>query len=328
MVTSVRWGVLGAANIARTQLIPAIRRSGAGEVLAVSSASGGARQYAAELDIPRHYASHDDLLADADIDAVYIPLPNTLHVPWIIRAAQAGKHVLCEKPIALSADDLAAAEDACETAGVQLAEAFMYRHHPQLTRAGELVAEGAIGDVVAVDAEFHHNLQRTDPPNIRLRPDLGGGALTDIGCYPVDLLSMLLAGEPQDLTAVAVRDEPGGVDTRLVGSARYGEVAATFRCSLDAAFLARATIIGSEGTLELPDVFRADRTDGRARMRIERPGEEPVAEMVDGDQYGAQALAFAERVVTGEPDLDGAALTRRTTATLERIAHAAGLDWP
>src|SRR4051794_9609115 len=148
-VESVRWGVLGAARIAREQVIPAIRRSGCGEVLAVSSASGRSGSYAEDLGIPRAYDAHEELLADPDVDAVYIALPNALHASWIVRAARAGKHVLCEKPLVLGSGELEEVEAAVEEAGVHLAEAFMYRHHPQLTTVRELIAGGEIGDLVA-----------------------------------------------------------------------------------------------------------------------------------------------------------------------------------
>jgi D-xylose 1-dehydrogenase (NADP+, D-xylono-1,5-lactone-forming) len=326
-LSDIRWGVLGAARIARKAVIPAIRRAGAGEVVAVASASGNAERFAADLEIPRAYASYDELLADPEVDAVYIALPNVFHAEWILAAARAGKHVLCEKPIVLSTAELDAVTDACANAGVQLAEAFMYRHHPQLQRLRELIDAGAIGDLVTVEASFHFDLARSEPLDIRLRPDLGGGVLRDIGCYPVDLLGWLTGTEPDELGVVAHRDRPGGADTRLSVAARYGDVTATLHCSFDAPFRAEARLIGTVGTIELPDVFRADRRGGIARIRIERDGDLSVVE-VEGDQYGAQATAFARRVTDGVDDPAGAALTRRTAATLERIATAAGLVVP
>ena len=326
-MSDIRWGVLGAARIARKAVIPAIRRAGAGEVVAVASASGNAERFAAEVGIPRAYASYDELLADPEVDAVYIALPNVYHARWILAAARARKHVLCEKPIVLAAAELQTVTAACADAGVQLAEAFMYRHHPQLPRLRELLDAGTIGELVTVEAAFHFTLPRSEPPDIRLRPDLGGGALRDIGCYPVDLLGWLTGAEPDDLGVVAHRDTPGGADTRMAVAARYGAVTATLHCSFDAPFRAEARLIGAAGTIELPDVFRADQRGGTARIRIERDGDVSVVE-VEGDQYGAQVAAFARRLTEGVDDAAGAALTARTAATLERIATAAGLLVP
>ncbi|WP_413451369.1 Gfo/Idh/MocA family oxidoreductase [Georgenia phoenicis] len=322
MVDQVRWGVLGAARIAEKAVIPAIRRAGAGEVVAVSSASGRAGAYAERLGIARHYASHEELLADPDVHAVYVPLPNTEHARWTIAAAEAGKHVLCEKPIVQGLAELDAVETAARQAGVQVAEAFMYRYHPQLERVRSLLDDGAIGELVTVESSFHFVQARTEPLDIRLRRDLGGGAHNDIGCYPVDLLGWLTGVEPDQLGVVARTEEPGGAATRVSVAARYGAVTANLHCSFDAAFRAEARLIGSAGSIHLPDVFRADQRGGVARIVVERDGERTVHE-VEGDQYGTEVARFAERVRTGAPDPDDAALTRRTAATLERITELA-----
>src|SRR5690606_27284610 len=229
------WGILGAARIARQQVIPAIRRAGAGDVVAVSSASGKAGSYAAELGIPRAYASHEELLADPEVESVYIALPNSHHAEWIIRAAQAGKHVLCEKPLVLGPDELDAVDRAARESGVVLAEAFMYRHHPQLATALDLLPEGALGDLVALLARLRFRVERSAVA-ILLGPRLGGGSLLVGGCSPVDLLGLLCGPGPDEVVARAVRDERGGVHTRFAGVLRYGEVFATFDCGFDTAF--------------------------------------------------------------------------------------------
>lgn len=322
---SLRWGVLGAARIAREQLIPAVARSGCGTVVAVSSASGRAAGFARELGIPRAYASHEELLADDTVDAVYIALPNSEHAPWAQRAARAGKHVLCEKPIVTSTAQLDELEAEVRGAGVQLAEAFMYRHHPQIPRLQQLLDDGAIGDVVAVHARLHFLLERAEQPDIRLRADMGGGSLLDLGCYPVDLFGLLLGREPDDVTAVAHRGEPGGVDTRLAAALRYGDVVATLDCSFDAAFVNTATVVGSDGTITLTDVFRADRVNGVGTLVVQSDRGREVLE-VCGDQYAEEVRAFTARVRTGAGGSAEAALTRRTATTLERIALAARSD--
>jgi predicted dehydrogenase len=319
-VENVRWGVLGAARIAREQVIPGIRRSGSGEVVAVSSASGRAGSYAAEVGIPKAYDSHEDLLADADVDAVYIALPNSLHASWIVRAAEAGKHVLCEKPLVVTGEELDRVAAAVEAAGVHLAEAFMYRHHPQLATVRELIGAGKIGKLVTLEARLHFSLERTGEPDIRLRPDMGGGALLDLGCYPVDLFGGLTGTDPDDVAAVAHRE--GGVDTRTAAVLRYGNVVASLDCSFDAPMVNTATIIGTTGTITLTDAFRTDLVDGVGTVLVTTDGEVRQLQ-VPGDHYAEQIRAFARAVAdrgAGEADLEH---TRRTARTLDRIAQAA-----
>jgi predicted dehydrogenase len=323
-VKSLRWGVLGAARIAREQVIPGIRRSGCGDVLAVSSASGRAGAYAGELGIPRAYGTHEDLLADADVDAVYIALPNSLHASWIVRAARAGKHVLCEKPLVLGIGELDGVEAAAEAAGVHVAEAFMYRHHPQLTTVRELLRAGEVGTPVALQARLHFPLSRAGEADIRLRPDLGGGSLLDLGCYPVDLFGGLLGRDPDDVAAVSSREADGGVDVRTAAVLRYGDVVASLDCSFDAPMVNTATVIGTEGTITLTDAFRTDLVDGVGTVQVHTDGQTRQLQ-VSGDHYAEQIRAFAAAVAdrrTGEYDAE---LTRRTVRTLEQIAQAAGL---
>lgn len=316
---SVRWGVLGAARIAREQVIPAVRRSGCGEVVAVSSASGRAGTYAADLGIPRAYDTHEELLADPEVDAVYIALPNALHAPWIVRAARAGKHVLSEKPLVLGAGELAEVEAAVEEYGVHLAEAFMYRHHPQLATVRELIAAGEIGELVAMHARLHFSLPRDGEPDIRLRPDLGGGSLLDLGCYPVDLFGGLAGSDPDEVAAVSRWE--GGVDSRTAAVLRYGDVVATLDCSFDAPMVDTATLLGSEGTLELTDVFRSDLAGGIGTVLLHAGGSTRRIE-VAGDQYAEQIRAFAAAVADPSTGTGDTELTRRTVRTLERIARA------
>jgi D-xylose 1-dehydrogenase (NADP+, D-xylono-1,5-lactone-forming) len=323
-VESVRWGVLGAARIAREQVIPAIRRSGCGEVLAVSSASGRAGSYAGELGIPRAYGTHEELLADPDVDAVYVALPNSMHAHWITRAAQAGKHVLCEKPLVLGAGELDQVEAAAAAAGVLLAEAFMYRHHPQVAKVRELLRAGVVGELVTMQARLHFPLARTDEPDIRLRPDLGGGALLDLGCYPVDLFGALVGRDPDDVAAVAHREAEGGVDTRTAAVLRYGDVVATLDCSFDAPMLNTATVIGTAGTLTLTDVFRVDLVGGVGTLLVDTGGKTERIELA-GDQYAEQIRAFTRSLEHRREAEADAELTRRTVRTVERIAHGAGL---
>src|SRR5918911_1013688 len=186
----LRWGILSTAKIARTMFIPGVRASTSTDVLAVGSRGiDAARAFASELEIPRAYGSYDDLLADPDVDAVYIPLPNRLHAEWSIRAAQAGKHVLCEKPIARHVADAERMREAAQAAGVVLMEAFMWRHHPQHARVRALLDDGAIGQLTFVRSSFTYVIEpdRRGTRNVRLQPTLDGGSLMDVGCYPVNL---------------------------------------------------------------------------------------------------------------------------------------------
>ena len=208
----IRWGVLSTARIATEKVIPGIGRSTTGEVVAIASRDGGRARAAAEgLGIPRSHGSYEALLADASVDAVYVPLPNHLHAEWSIRAMEAGKHVLCEKPLALTAAEAGRMADAAAASGRLLMEAFMYRHHPSWLAVVEIVASGRIGRLQAVDSWFSYFLD--DPGNIRNVLEYGGGALYDIGCYSVSLSRLLFGAEPDDVAAAIVRDPVSGVDT-------------------------------------------------------------------------------------------------------------------
>lgn len=295
-------------------------------MLAVSSASGRGRSYAEEMGIPRSYDSHEELLADDDVDCVYVALPNSLHAGWIERAAAAGKHVLCEKPIVMDPAELEAVERVAEATGVVVAEAFMYRHHPQVAELRRLLSDGTIGDLVAVEARLHFSLDRAlAADDIRLDPSLGGGSLRDLGCYPVDFFSLLTGSEPDDVSAAAVRDRDGGVDTRLAGVLRYGRVLATLDCSFDSPFRNTATVIGTRGAVTLADVFRADRHAGVATLTVETDGVRREL-TCEGDQYAAEVTAFAAQVRSGHRDETQWLLTAYTTRTVARLASAASLS--
>jgi len=198
MSEPLRFGVLGCASIAVRKVIPAIARSQRCEVVAIASRDAGRASAAAtDLGIARHHGSYDELLADPGVEAVYIPLPNHLHAAWTLRAAEAGKHVLCEKPLALDTTEAAGMIEGCRRAGVVLMEAFMYRVHPLWTRTYELVNAGSIGELQAIQAFFSY--RNLDPENIRNIAEYGGGALMDIGCYPINVARWLFAEEPSDV---------------------------------------------------------------------------------------------------------------------------------
>jgi xylose dehydrogenase (NAD/NADP) len=248
----VRWGILSTAAINR-RLLPAFRESPALELVAVASRSQErADEYARMEGIPLAHGSYEALLADPDVEAVYISLPNSMHVEWSILGLEAGKHVLCEKPLDRRPSEAERAFDAADRAGRLLMEAFMYRHHPQTARALGLVRSGAIGELRLVRSSFGFTAQGEH--NVRLQADLDGGALMDVGCYCVSI-TRLLAGEPGAATGRAVIG-PSGVDMRFAGMlALPGSVLAHFDCGLDVPAFSVVEAVGSAGTLRIPRPF-------------------------------------------------------------------------
>ena len=249
-MTPVKWGILSTANI-NGKLLAGAAESVEVEVVAVGSRDRSrAEEFARHWQIERAYGSYDELLADPDVEAVYIPLPNSMHCDWSVRALEAGKHVLCEKPMSRHPADVEAAFDAAERTGRLLTEAFMYRHNPQTARLTELVAAGAIGELRLIRSAFTYVL--LDHDNIRLRTDVEGGALMDIGCYCVSG-SRLLGGEPE-LVYGQQFTGPSGTDWVFTGSLRFpGDVLATFDCGTSAAERDELEAIGTEGSLFLDD---------------------------------------------------------------------------
>jgi xylose dehydrogenase (NAD/NADP) len=227
-MTPIRWGILSTAHINR-KLLAGAALSSEVDVVAVGSRDlARARTFADEHAVPAAYGSYEELLADPDVEAVYNPLPNTLHCEWSIKALEAGKHVLCEKPMSSDPGEVEAAFDAAERTGFLLTEAFMYRHHPQAKRLAALVAEGAIGDLRVIRSVFSYGL--FDESNIRLRTDVDGGSLMDVGCYCISG-ARLLAGEPEAVFGRAYVG-PTGTDWAFTGSLRFsGDVLALFDCA-------------------------------------------------------------------------------------------------
>ena len=272
-VAPVRWGIVSTAHINRL-VIPPARASSKVDLLAVASRDQArADAYARQWEIPRAYGSYEALLEDDDLEAVYISLPNNLHVEWSIRSLEAGKHVLCEKPLSRRAADVEQAFDAAERAGRLLSEAFMYRHNPQTTRLRELVADGAVGDLRVVRAAFSYAL--FDEDNIRLRTDVEGGSLMDVGCYCVSG-SRLLAGEPELVFGQQFIGR-SGTDWVFTASLRFpNEVLGLFDCGTTLPERDELEAIGTEGSLFVDDPWHVDepgielrRDDGVERIEIE-----------------------------------------------------------
>ena len=252
----IRWGVLGAAKIAIEKVIPAMQRGQWSEVTAIASRDlEKARAAAAKLGIAKAYGSYEELLADEDIDAIYNPLPNHLHVPWTIKAAERGKHVLCEKPIALSADEARQLLAVRDRTGVKIQEAFMVRTHPQWLAVKDLVSSGRIGEVRAMLGAFSYT--NRDPANIRNRPELGGGALMDIGCYLVNTSRFIFGREPLRVTGAIERDPDMGTDRLTSMLLDYGTGHAVGTCSTQMVFYQHLQIFGTTGRIEMPIPFNA-----------------------------------------------------------------------
>ncbi len=293
----IRWGVISTANIGRAAMIPALQAASNGKLLAVASRSAErAQEFAGKLGIPRAYGSYEALLADPEIDAVYIPLPNSLHKEWTVRAAEAGKHVLCEKPLALNAAEAQAMVEAARGHGVLLMESFMYRFHPQLARVQALIREGAAGDVRLIHAAFTFRV--TNPANVRFQPELGGGALMDVGCYCVNLGRTLAAAEPVEAQAFA--DWAGsGVDAQMAGTLRFaGGLLVQFDCALTLQRREFYEVVGTEGAISVPVAFLPGASATTITLR--RGREAPQTETVAGlDEYRAIAEHFAACILDG-----------------------------
>ena len=286
----VRWGIVSTADINR-KVIPGAHASPHVDLVGVASRSQEAADaYARWWEIPRAYGSYDALLADPEIEAVYISLPNTLHVEWSITALEAGKHVLCEKPLSRHPEDVTAAFDAAERAGRLLSEAFMWRHHPQAKRLAELVREGAIGELRLVRSAFSYSLY--DEANIRLDPELEGGGLMDVGCYDVSA-SRYLAGEPQRVWGEAWYG-PTGTDWVLTATMRFpGDVIATFDCGTALTNRDELEAIGSEGSLFLDDPWHC--VEPVIELRRERAVERIEVERLDPYRLELENLSGAIR---------------------------------
>jgi predicted dehydrogenase len=271
----LRWGVLGVANIAVAKIIPAMQRGRWTEIAAIASRDlAKARNAARQLDIPRAYGSYEELIADPEIDAIYNPLPNHLHVPWSIRAAEAGKHVLCEKPIGLSVADAKQLRDARDRTGVKISEAFMVRTHPQWLKALDLVRGGRIGDLRSIMGFFSYSL--TDPRNVRNVLEWGGGGLMDIGCYPIFTSRFLFGAEPQRVLGLIDRDPRLKIDRLTSAMLDFPAGQSVFTCSTQLVPYQRMQAFGTKGRIEIEIPFNA-------------PPDRPCRVLLDGgsDLFGS-----------------------------------------
>lgn len=300
----VRWGVLSTAKIAREKVIPATQASETGVVTAIASRDlSHAKAVADQLGVAKAYGTYDELLADGEVDAVYIPPPNHLHVPWSLRAVAAGKHVLCEKPIGLS---VAEAEQLAEVAAahpqLKVMEAFMYRFHPQWMTARRLVREGRIGELRTIHTDFSY--YNDDPHNYRNQREMGGGGLLDIGCYPISLSRFIFDDEPTRVLGHIELDPTTHVDRLTSAVLEFAAGTSTFTCGTQLAPYQRVNIFGTTGRIEIEIPFNAP-SDRPCRMWLQTSGES--GDKVDEihlevcNQYTLQADAFGRAILENQP---------------------------
>lgn len=301
----LRLGILGCARIVRRAIVAAAQKSSLVEITALAGRNAStAAQWAAEFGIAKHYDSYEALIADPDVDAVYLPLPNELHRPWTERAAAAGKHVLCEKPLALDVADARPMVEACRRAGVVLMEAFMWRHHPRVVHARKLLADGALGELRFVKMDFSFDIDRSD---WRLDAARGGGALYDLGCYGINIARTFSQSEPTEIVARARYFQPG-VDMTLGMLLRFpGDVTALIDCSFECPPRNRFEIVGTQGAIEFPDgVLPPD----EATLVVRTAAGVETVRFPAADQYREMLDCFARSVAAGRlepPAEDGLA---------------------
>ncbi len=326
--TKVRWGILGCARIAHRGLIPGILASQGGSLHALASRNlTTAATWAQEFKVPKAYGTYHELVTDADVGAVYIPLPNELHKPWVIAAADAGKHVLCEKPLTLDAREAAEIADHCRGRGVILMEAFMWRHQPRTLALRTLVREGAIGSLRLIRSSFSFPIE---PGDWRLDP-ARGGALWDVGCYGVSTARFFAGTEPTKCHAIAHRGKTG-VDLTLAALLEFASgVVAAIDCSFEQPFRCAYELVGSRGVIEVPDAYLPP-AGAKALARLRTIGavsdsdagadQVKTLEFEQADQYAAMVDGFARSIHAGrllDPAEDGVVQME----TLDRLRNAA-----
>ncbi len=298
----VRWGILGSAKIARTKVVPAMQRGTWTEVIAIASRDRTRAERAAqELGIPKAYGSYDDLLADPAVEAVYVPLPNHLHVPWSVKAAEAGKHVLCEKPLALSLAEARRLLAVRDRANVRIQEAFTVRTAPHWLRAREIVRSGRIGELRAAMGLFSYF--NRDPKNVRNVADWGGGALMDIGCYPITTSRFMFGEEPPRVAALVERDPEFGIDRLTSAILEFPSGQAVFTCSTQLVPYQRMHFMGTTGRIEIEIPFNAP-PDRPCRVFVDDGsdlfgGGVETIDIPAADQYTVQADRFSEALRKG-----------------------------
>ncbi len=312
----VRWGILSAANIAYSEIVPALRRAGQAEVVAIASKS---TEKAERFHTNVIYEHYEQLLEDASIDAVYIPLPNSLHAEWAIKAMEYGKHVLLEKPATLNEEDMIKVKRAAEKNNVVFMEAFMYQFHRQHKRVKELLQQGVIGDFRHYKAHFSYMLENMD--DIRMKRELGGGAMWDVGCYGIHAATQIVGFKPERIVMHGKLDRAEGVDlTSTCLLFDQQNRIAEITVSMELPFMNRYEIIGSKGSMLVDSAFRPDVADdqfGKITVRDDN-GNVVLFERIKDDQYLNQIEHFHECIINGKQPIYHAERSRLMTRYLEK----------
>ena len=323
----MRWGILSTANIGVKAVLPGILGSRNGRLAAIGSRDLNRAESVAEM-VPgaRAYGSYEALLDDPEVDAVYIPLPNALHAEWTIRAAEQGKHVLCEKPLGTTADEVRRMFDACRAHGVLLMEAFMYRFHPQIAYVLEQIAQGAIGEVRFVRSAFAFDI-RNRPENIRLQAALAGGSLMDVGCYPLSFARIAFGGMLRSIAARVDVPEGGEVEQTVgavldFGEGRLGMIDSSFQLP----WHQFAEVVGVNGRIVVPRPFTPGRSE--AVVRIERGDETLERRFAALDQYQLEVEHFGDCIHNGSTPYLSEQDSIDQAESIEMLYRAAGYAWP
>jgi predicted dehydrogenase len=328
MANKVRWGVLSTAGIGVKKVLPAMKKGERVELAAIASRDlHKAEETARALGIPKAYGSYEELLADPQIEAVYNPLPNQLHVPWTIRAAEAGKHVLCEKPLSMTVAEAKSLLTVQQRTGVIIAEAFMVRTHPQWLRTRELIASGRIGQLRSIQGFFSYF--NTDPKNIRNIAECGGGALMDIGCYPINTSRFLFGEEPKRVSALLEKDPVMHVDRLTSAMLEFPSGHALFTCSTQLVPYQRMQILGTKGRIEIEVPFNAP-NDRPCRILIDDGrdlvgGGITVETFPVCDQYTIQGDVFSQAIREGTPVPVSLPDAIKNMAVIDAIVRSAAL---
>jgi len=325
MTTKVlNWGLLSTARI-NNALIPPLQVSKRNHLLAVASRSqANADAYAQEKKIPRAHGSYEALLADPEIDVIYNSLPNHLHAEWTIKAVEAGKHVLCEKPLALSVDDVDAIKAAAQKHGRVVAEAFMYRHHPQTLKVQELVKSGSIGTLRLIRGSFSFVLSREEDIRL-LDPAMGGGSIWDIGCYPISYARTVVSENPVDVFGWQVTGKTG-IDETFVGQMRFGgDIHAQFDSSFIIPFQSFMEIVGSEGTLSIPKPFKPE---VNGRILISRDEETETIKVKGRELYLGEVEDMADAILLGHDSLISLDDSRANVGVITALLESARVGKP
>ena len=314
MAHRIRWGILGCARIARLQVIPAIQRSGNAALQAVASRDPAKlNEFGSQFGEFTRHSTYEALLEDSSVDAIYLPLPNSMHCEWAIKAMRCGKHVLCEKPLALSATEAEAMIATADDCGVHLMEAFMYRYTDRTRKVRSVLDSGVLGQIRSVNSTFRFFLDREN--TIKEKPELGGGALYDVGCYPLNLIGMVTGDEP--LSVAVECDVSRGVDVNLSALLRFQNgLIASLHCGFDAFGRMHSEITGTKGTLLIPETFLND--EGSIEL-ITGDGSKLI-DVAESDRYAAEIEDFSAAILENRPPMLGLGESLRNIRTLERLA--------